>query len=102
MDGNGSGGCFPSDSYPNWLSYNSEGSSVKFEVPQVEGGNLKTMMCIFYNSTPDNVHQVALKTYWENSTPSSTQIPVLGELHSQDNSVLSLSYQATKQNPPDN
>jgi len=49
MDGNGSGGCFlPGDSYPNWLTYSSEGSSVTFQVPQVEGRNLKTMMCIVY------------------------------------------------------
>jgi len=62
MDGNGSGGCFlPSDSYPNWLTYSSEGSSVTFQVPQVEGRNLKTMMCIVYTSTLDNVTSTGLK-----------------------------------------
>jgi len=63
MDGNASGGCFlPGNSYPNWLAYNSEGSSVKFEVlPQVEGRNLKTMMCVVYTSTPDNITSSGLK-----------------------------------------
>nr|WIL60018.1 nodulation protein [Melilotus officinalis] len=56
MDVNGSGGSFlPGDSYPDWLTFSSEGSSVTFQVPQVEGRNLKTMMCIVYTSTPDNV-----------------------------------------------
>ena len=76
MDGNGSGGCFlPSDSYPNWLAYNSEGSSVKFEVPQVEGRNLKTMMCIVYTSTPDNITSSGLKNMLvKNYTKSTIQL----------------------------
>jgi len=50
MDVNGSGGCFlPDDSYPNWLTFSSEVSSVTFDVPQVEGHNLITL------------HQMALK-----------------------------------------
>ncbi|KEH25115.1 putative TIR domain, winged helix-turn-helix DNA-binding domain-containing protein [Medicago truncatula] len=62
IDGNGNGGCFlPSDSYPNWLTYSSEGSSLTFEVPHVEGRNLKTMMCIVYTSTLDNVTSSGLK-----------------------------------------
>ncbi|CAJ2665821.1 unnamed protein product [Trifolium pratense] len=57
MDENGSGGCFlPGDRYPYWLTFNCEGSSVTFEVAQVEGRMLKTLMiCIVYSSTPDNI-----------------------------------------------
>jgi len=57
MDENGCGGClFPSDSCPDWLTFTCEGSSVTFEVPQVEGCTLKTMMiCIDYSSTLDNI-----------------------------------------------
>jgi len=40
----------PGDDYPNWLSFNSKGYSVIFEVPQVEGRSLTTMMCIVYSS----------------------------------------------------
>jgi hypothetical protein len=62
MDLDRSGCCLlPGDSYPNWLTYNSEGSSVKFEVPHVEGLNLKTMMCIVYTLTPGNVTSSGLK-----------------------------------------
>jgi len=62
MDLNRSGGCLlPGDSYPNWLTFISEGSSVKFEVPQEEGRNLKTMMYIVYTSTPGNVTSSGLK-----------------------------------------
>ncbi|XP_058755507.1 disease resistance protein RUN1-like [Vicia villosa] len=51
-----SGGCvLLGDSYPDWLSFNCDGSSVTFEVPQVEGHNLKSLMCIAYSSTPDNI-----------------------------------------------
>jgi hypothetical protein len=49
----------PGDSYPDWLTFSFEGSSVTFEVPKVEGRNLKMMMCIVYTSThistPDNI-----------------------------------------------
>ncbi|MCH93026.1 TIR-NBS-LRR RCT1 resistance protein, partial [Trifolium medium] len=57
MDESGSGGCLlRCDSYPDWLTFNCKGSSVTFEVPQVEGRILKTMMiCILYSSTPDNI-----------------------------------------------
>ncbi|XP_024641856.1 disease resistance protein TAO1 [Medicago truncatula] len=62
MDLNRSSGCLlPGDSYPNWLTFISEVSSVKFEVPQVEGRDLKTMMCIVYTSTPGNVTSSGLK-----------------------------------------
>jgi hypothetical protein len=44
------------DSYPNWLTYKSEGSSITFVVPRGKGRNLKTIMtCIVYSSAPDNI-----------------------------------------------
>jgi len=60
MDVNSGGGdLLPGDSYPDWLTFSFEGSSVTFEVPKVEGRNLKMMMCIVYTSThistPDNI-----------------------------------------------
>ncbi|AES86808.1 disease resistance protein RPV1 isoform X1 [Medicago truncatula] len=45
----------PSDDYPNWLAFNSKGYSVNFEVPHVEGRSLKTMMCIVYSSSPNDI-----------------------------------------------
>jgi len=76
MDVNGSGGCFlPDDSYPNWLTFSSEGSSVTFDVPQVEGRNLKTMICIVYTSTPDNMTSDGLKNVLvKNYTKATIQL----------------------------
>jgi hypothetical protein len=76
MDVNGSGGCFlPGDSYPNWLTFSSEDSSITFEVPQVKGRNLKTMMCIVYTSTPDNASSDGLKNVLvKNYTKATIQI----------------------------
>jgi len=76
MDGHGSGGCFlPGDCYPNWLTYSSEGSSVTFQVPQVEERNLKTMVCIVYTSTLDNVTSGGLKNVLvKNYTKSTIQL----------------------------
>nr|WIL59985.1 nodulation protein [Melilotus officinalis] len=51
----------PGDNYPNWLSFNSKGYSVIFEVPQVEGRRLKTMMCIVYSSSPNDITSDGLK-----------------------------------------
>ena len=51
----------PGDNYPNWLTFNSKGYSVIFEVPQVEGRNLKTIMCIVYSSSPDGITSDGLK-----------------------------------------
>ncbi|XP_045812985.1 disease resistance protein RPV1-like isoform X1 [Trifolium pratense] len=40
----------------DWLTFNCEGSSVSFEVPQVEGRMLKAIViCIAYSSTPDDI-----------------------------------------------
>ncbi|CAK8533382.1 unnamed protein product [Lathyrus sativus] len=73
MDVNRSGGCLlPGDSYPNWLTFNSEGSSVTFKVPPVEGRNLKTMMCIVYTSTPDSITTDGLKNVLVNNYTKAT------------------------------
>ncbi|KAI5442753.1 disease resistance protein RPV1 [Lathyrus oleraceus] len=73
IDVNGSGGCLlPGDSYPDWLTFNSEGSSVTFKVPQVEGHNLKTMMCIVYTSTPDSITTDGLKNVLVNNYTKAT------------------------------
>ncbi|CAI8586600.1 unnamed protein product [Vicia faba] len=76
MDVNGSGGClFPGDSYPDWLTFHSEGSSVTFKVPQVEGRNLKTMMCIVYTTTLDNITTDGLKNLLvKNYTKATIQL----------------------------
>jgi len=47
-------GLLPGDNSPNWLTFNSNGSSVTFEVPQVDGRNLKTILCIVYSSSAHN------------------------------------------------
>jgi len=62
------GGCvLPGDSYPNWLSFNCDGSSVIFKAPQVEEHNLKSLMCIASstadNITPDGLKNVLVKNY---------------------------------------
>ncbi|KAK7349946.1 hypothetical protein VNO77_07868 [Canavalia gladiata] len=55
-------GCLlPGDNYPSWLTFNCEDSSVIFEVPQVNGHNLKTIMCIVHYSAPDNITSDGLK-----------------------------------------
>ncbi|CAJ2662873.1 unnamed protein product [Trifolium pratense] len=71
-----SGGCvLPIDSYPNWLSFDCEGSSVIFEVPQVEGHNLKSLMCITCSSTPDNITSDSLKNVLvKNYTKATIQL----------------------------
>ena len=51
----------PGDNYPNWLTFNSKGNSVIFEVPKVEGRSLKTMMCIVYSSSPGGITSDGLK-----------------------------------------
>jgi hypothetical protein len=47
-------GLLPGDNYPDWLTFNSNSSSVTFEVPQVDGRSLKTIMCIAYSSSLNN------------------------------------------------
>jgi len=77
MDENGSGGCLlPGDSYPDWLTFNSEGSSVTFEVPQVEGRMLKTItICVVYSSTFDNITSDGLRNLLvKNYTKATIQL----------------------------
>ncbi|RZC19154.1 hypothetical protein D0Y65_006114 [Glycine soja] len=55
-------GCLlPGDSYPDWLTFNSKGSSVTFEIPQVKGRNLKKMMCHVHYSSQENITSDGLK-----------------------------------------
>ncbi|KAK7286875.1 hypothetical protein RJT34_22196 [Clitoria ternatea] len=51
----------PGDNYPNWLTFNNKGSSVVFDVPHVNGCNLKAVICIVHHSAPDNITPHALK-----------------------------------------
>ncbi|XP_027187598.1 disease resistance protein RUN1-like [Cicer arietinum] len=76
MTVNGHGDYFlPSDSYPDWLSFNCDSSSVIFEVPQVEGHNLKSLMCIAYSSTPENITSDGLRNMMvKNYTKSTIQL----------------------------
>jgi len=76
MDVNVNGVCFlQGDSYPTWLTFNSEGSSVTSDVPLVEGRNLKTMMCIVNTSTPDNITSSGLKNVLvKNYTKATIQL----------------------------
>ncbi|PNX68508.1 disease resistance protein (TIR-NBS-LRR class) [Trifolium pratense] len=76
MDVNGHGGCLlPGDSYPDWLTFNFEGSSVIFEVPRVQGRNLKTILCIVYSSTSENIASDGLKNVMvKNYTKNTIQL----------------------------
>ncbi|CAJ2657360.1 unnamed protein product [Trifolium pratense] len=76
MDVSGTGGCFlPGDSYPNWFTFNSEGSSVTFRVPQVVGRNLKTIMCIVSTSSRDNITSSGLRNMLvKNYTKATIQL----------------------------
>ncbi|PNY06308.1 disease resistance protein (TIR-NBS-LRR class) [Trifolium pratense] len=76
MDVSGTGGCFlPGDSYPNWFTFNSEGSYVTFRVPQVVGRNLKTIMCIVSTSSRDNITSSGLKNMLvKNYTKATIQL----------------------------
>jgi hypothetical protein len=73
---NGCGGqLLPGDSYPDWLTFNFKGSSVIFEVPRVQGRNLKTMLCVIYSSTPDNIASDGLKNVLvKNYTKATIQL----------------------------
>ncbi|XP_057452151.1 uncharacterized protein LOC130743960 [Lotus japonicus] len=54
-------GLLPNDNYPDWLTFNSECSYVIFKVPQVDGRNLRAIMCIVYSSSPDKITSEGLK-----------------------------------------
>jgi len=65
----------PGDCYPDWLTFNSEGSSVTFDIPQVNGRNLKTMMCHIHYSSSDNITSDGLKNLLViNHTKSTIQL----------------------------
>ncbi|WVZ17270.1 hypothetical protein V8G54_010252 [Vigna mungo] len=65
----------PGDCYPNWLTFSSEGSSVTFEIPQVNGRSLKTMMCHIHYSSSDSITSDGLKNLLViNHTKSSIQL----------------------------
>nr|WIL60020.1 nodulation protein [Melilotus officinalis] len=76
MTVDGFGGCLlPGDNYPDWLTFNCKGSYVIFEAPQVEGRNLKTIMCIVYSSTPENISLDGLKSVMvKNYTKTTIQL----------------------------
>jgi hypothetical protein len=74
-------GLLPGNNYPNWLTFNSNGSSVTFEVPRVEGRNLKTIMCIAYSSSPDNKTTEGFKVVLViNCTKNTIQVYKIGAL----------------------
>jgi hypothetical protein len=65
----------PGDSYPDWLSFNFKGSSVIFEVPRVQGRNLKTMICVVYSSNAKNLSSDGLKNMLvKNYTKATLQL----------------------------
>ncbi|RYR26767.1 hypothetical protein HN873_040154 [Arachis hypogaea] len=66
----------PSDNYPYWLTFNSEGSSIIFEVPRVHSRELKTiMLCIMYPSSPYTITFESLKNVLIiNYTKSTIQV----------------------------
>ncbi|CAK8533387.1 unnamed protein product [Lathyrus sativus] len=75
MDVNGSDACFfPIGGYLDCVTFTSEGSSVTFQVPQVDGCNLKTMMCIIYTSTPDNITYGLKNVLVNNYTKATIQL----------------------------
>ncbi|PNX74338.1 putative TIR-NBS-LRR resistance protein, partial [Trifolium pratense] len=74
-------GLLPGNNYPDWLTFNSNGSSVTFEVPQVEGRSLKTIMCIAHSSSPDNTTTEGFKVVLViNCTKNTIQVYKIGAL----------------------
>ncbi|RYR49052.1 hypothetical protein Ahy_A07g035337 [Arachis hypogaea] len=52
----------PGDNYPDWLTFNSDGASIIFNVPHGNRCDLKTMtMCIVYSSSADTISLKCLK-----------------------------------------
>ncbi|WVZ17268.1 hypothetical protein V8G54_010250 [Vigna mungo] len=65
----------PGDCYPDWLTFSSEGSSVTFEIPQVNGRSMKTMMCHIHYSSSDSITSDGLKNLLViNHTKSTFQL----------------------------
>lgn len=74
-------GLLPGDNYPDWLTFNSNSSSVTFEVPQVDGRSLKTIMCIAYSSSLDNTTTVGFKVVLViNCTKNTIHVYKIGAL----------------------
>ncbi|MCH88331.1 TMV resistance protein N-like, partial [Trifolium medium] len=74
-------GLLPGDNYPYWLTFNSNDSSVTFEVPEVDGRNLKTIMCIVYSSSADNTITEGFKVVMViNCTKNTIQVYKIGAL----------------------
>ncbi|BAT97318.1 hypothetical protein VIGAN_09072200 [Vigna angularis var. angularis] len=69
------GDLLPGDCYPDWLTFSSEGSSVTFEIPEVNGRSLKTMMCHIHYSSSDSITSDGLKNLSViNHTKSTIQL----------------------------
>ncbi|XP_014523771.1 uncharacterized protein LOC106780052 [Vigna radiata var. radiata] len=65
----------PGDCYPDWLTFSSEGSSVTFEIPQVNGRSLKSMMCHIHYSSSDSITSDGLENFLViNHTKSTIQL----------------------------
>ncbi|XP_017410147.1 TMV resistance protein N isoform X3 [Vigna angularis] len=65
----------PGDYYPDWLTFSNEGSSVTFEIPEVNGRSLKTMMCHIHYSSSDSITSDGLKNLLViNHTKSTIQL----------------------------
>ncbi|MCH79727.1 TMV resistance protein N-like [Trifolium medium] len=80
MNPDGSG-LLPGGNSPDWLTFNSNSSSVTFEVPQVDGRSLKTIMCIAYTSSPNNTTTVGFEVLLViNCTKNTIQVYKIGAL----------------------
>ncbi|MED6119791.1 hypothetical protein PIB30_014838 [Stylosanthes scabra] len=66
----------PGDNCPDWLTFDSDGTSIFFNVPRVNGRDLKTMtMCILYSSSADTISLKCLKNVLIiNYTKSTIQV----------------------------
>ncbi|KAL4338099.1 hypothetical protein AHAS_Ahas12G0176300 [Arachis hypogaea] len=66
----------PGDNYPDWLTFNSDGASIIFNVPHGNGRDLKIMtMCIVYSSSADTISLKCFKNVLIiNYTKSTIQV----------------------------
>ncbi|KAK7390630.1 hypothetical protein VNO78_25959 [Psophocarpus tetragonolobus] len=55
------GGLLLGDNDHDWFTFNCDGSSVIFDVPRVNGYNLKAIMCVVHYFNPENVTSDGLK-----------------------------------------
>ncbi|KAK7349902.1 hypothetical protein VNO77_07752 [Canavalia gladiata] len=54
-DGHGDSFLLPNDNYSDWSTFSCNGSSVKFELPQMSGRSLKSMILMINYSSLDNI-----------------------------------------------